>query len=464
MIGFGRKKHKDKPSNDIEEKKNEPIESPSGHLPSKKLPALFSGLSEKQINQLYSTAIIKKMNREEFLFQKGDKPDNLYIIMEGWLEMMGESKGTPSRVHAGSVAGLNDFFHESTYTESAKAMEPSVIMILSKTAMAILEDPIRAFIYEKIIRNNAAEMIRLKTKSRVFENKVSSLAKSLYSAKTAGVFNYSESDLILNIIKKIPKLPAYTHTLSSRLLDENVSSKEVVDLIKQDPALVADVLKSVNSSYYGLEQKVSDMNSAVLLLGFQSLYQLVVSEGIRRTMPDTADFREIHAQALALSYISFSLSMTAKVGVPVQISTIGLLHNLGESVVSLLKQRNPNLMVFIDALDRPSLGAFLLDGWNFPAIISKTVKYQNFPEFSEPSEIPEDVLQSVAILYISRICYDKLKGVPDQDLPLLYFDEYRNLLKLKDLSLEDITRNNILVDLKKKRDTLPLSLKELINS
>ncbi|MBU4055597.1 MAG: HDOD domain-containing protein, partial [Proteobacteria bacterium] len=360
--------------------------------------------------------------------------------------------------------GLNDFFHESTYTESAKAMEPSVIMILSKTAMAILEDPIRAFIYEKIIRNNAAEMIRLKTKSRVFENKVSSLAKSLYSAKTAGVFNYSESDLILNIIKKIPKLPAYTHTLSSRLLDENVSSKEVVDLIKQDPALVADVLKSVNSSYYGLEQKVSDMNSAVLLLGFQSLYQLVVSEGIRRTMPDTADFREIHAQALALSYISFSLSMTAKVGVPVQISTIGLLHNLGESVVSLLKQRNPNLMVFIDALDRPSLGAFLLDGWNFPAIISKTVKYQNFPEFSEPSEIPEDVLQSVAILYISRICYDKLKGVPDQDLPLLYFDEYRNLLKLKDLSLEDITRNNILVDLKKKRDTLPLSLKELINS
>jgi len=154
--------------------------------------------------------------------------------------------------------------------------------------------------------------------------------------------------------------------------------------------------------------------------------------------------------------------MTEKVGVPVQMATIGLLHNIGESIISLLKQRNPNLLVFIDALDRPSLGAFLLEGWNFPNIISKTVKYQNFPEFAEPSQIPEDVLQPVAILYMSQLCYNQLRGTAHQDLPLLYFSEYAKILKLKEQSLDDIVRKSILPDLRKKSETLPLSLKELI--
>jgi hypothetical protein len=156
--------------------------------------------------------------------------------------------------------------------------------------------------------------------------------------------------------------------------------------------------------------------------------------------------------------------MASKVGVPVQMATIALLHNIGESVVSLLKQRNPNLMVFIDALDRPSLGAFLLEGWNFPESMSRTVKYQNFPEFADPSEIPEDVLHPVAILYLSQLCYARLIGVPEQDLPLLYFDDYRKSLRLKEASLEDLIRKTLVPDLKKKQETLPLNMKELIQT
>jgi HD-like signal output (HDOD) protein len=465
MIGFGRKKGAGKPSGQTEERKTHAAESPSsGDSLFKKLPPLFNSLSEKQINQLYATAVIKKTGRGEVLFQKGEKANNLFILIEGQFEKLDGTKALDSDATPGSMPGSREFFNESPYAETTKAASPSVVMVIGKTALTILDAELKAFIFEQMIQNDSREINRLEVQNRMYEAKISSLGKYLYSARTARIFDYNESDLILSIIKKIPKLPAYTHSLSSRLLDETVSSKEIIDLIRQDPALVADVLKSVNSSYYGLGQKVSDINSAVLLLGFQSLYQLVVSEGIRRTMPDTPDFRQIHAHALALSYITFSVSMTVKVGVPVQMSTIGLLHNIGESVISLLKQRNPNLMVFIDALDRPSLGAFLLEGWNFPESMSRTVRYQNFPEFTEPSDVPEDILQPVAILYISQLCYAQLRGVPEQDLPLLYFDDYRKVLKLKEVSLEDFTRKNIVPDLKKKQETLPLSIKELILS
>ena len=87
---------------------------------------------------------------------------------------------------------------------------------------------------------------------------------------------------------------------------------------------MADVLKSINSSYYGLRKKVSDIKNAVLLLGFQELYQLVMSEGLRRTMPDTPDFRALHSEALVISYIAFSLSISSQVGIPVQMATIGM--------------------------------------------------------------------------------------------------------------------------------------------
>jgi HD-like signal output (HDOD) protein len=267
----------------------------------------------------------------------------------------------------------------------------------------------------------------------------------------------------VGIMRKIPKLPSYVHSLGSRLMDEGADPREIVDLIRQDPSLVADVLKTVNSSYYGMQNKVSDINSAVLLLGFQELYHLVMSEGLRRAMPDTSDFRELHSQAVVISYFAFSLSISAKRGIPVQMATIGLLHNLGKTVIGLIKQKNPNLSVFMDALDHPSLGAFLLEEWNLPSKICKTVKYQRFPEFADPAEAPRDVVNEVAVLYMARLCHDAIRGISRKDMPIAFFQEYQNVLGWGELTLEEILNRRILSELRKNAERLPLSVKKLLS-
>ena len=93
--------------------------------------------------------------------------------------------------------------------------------------------------------------------------------------------HYGDSEIVRKIIKKIPRLPSFASTLIIRLAEKNISLREATDLIKQDPSSVAVVLKAVNSSFYGLRQKVSDVNHALVLIGFSRMYQLIIAEGLR---------------------------------------------------------------------------------------------------------------------------------------------------------------------------------------
>src|SRR2546422_11759015 len=52
-------------------------------------------------------------------------------------------------------------------------------------------------------------------------------------------------------------------SLSSKLLEDNVSAKEVTESVQEEPALAAAILKTVNSAYYGLPEKMSSLHHAI---------------------------------------------------------------------------------------------------------------------------------------------------------------------------------------------------------
>ena len=73
--------------------------------------------------------------------------------------------------------------------------------------------------------------------------------------------------------------------LSAKLLDDNVSAKEVTESVQEEPALAAAILKTVNSAYYGLTEKMSSLHHAILYLGFNNVYQLILENSIKNIMP-----------------------------------------------------------------------------------------------------------------------------------------------------------------------------------
>ena len=52
------------------------------------------------------------------------------------------------------------------------------------------------------------------------------LNKAYMRFNTDSIADYRNSELVAGIIRKIPKLPAYAHTLSARLLEKEADSGE----------------------------------------------------------------------------------------------------------------------------------------------------------------------------------------------------------------------------------------------
>jgi HD-like signal output (HDOD) protein len=286
--------------------------------------------------------------------------------------------------------------------------------------------------------------------------------RDIYRERTKCIDDVQQSELIQNILNKVPKLPAFATTLANDLMGDLITTKEVSEHITKDPSLVGIVLKTINSAYYGFQKKISDIHHATVLLGFNQLYQLILAEGVRRTMPDITSFHELHSHCVAMSHISFALSQETGIGKPIQLATIGLMHNLGQIVILLLKKQNPKLLMYIDSLDQAQIGGLLLKSWNLPDVVWKSIEFQFFPEFSSPNNIPGEIRNNVTVLYISNLCYEIYQGKSEKELPTTFLDEYRQLLNLKNYSLIDIANRHVFPSLKKNLKSLPLPIRQLL--
>src|SRR5438105_4496099 len=80
-------------------------------------------------------------------------------------------------------------------------------------------------------------------------------------------------------IKKCPTLPSLPRVaieILSLAEDPDVALPALARIVSQDPALVAKVLKTVNSSFYGLAHTVSSVEHAVVVLGLEGVKTIVL--------------------------------------------------------------------------------------------------------------------------------------------------------------------------------------------
>lgn len=85
-----------------------------------------------------------------------------------------------------------------------------------------------------------------------------------------------EADVML-AIERIPAMPMVVQELLARVGNASSNASDLEDLIKQDMAIAARLLKLVNSPFYGLGRPVSSIGEAVQIVGFSSLKCLVVA-------------------------------------------------------------------------------------------------------------------------------------------------------------------------------------------
>src|SRR5688572_16478530 len=74
----------------------------------------------------------------------------------------------------------------------------------------------------------------------------------------------------------LPSLPAVAVEVLALTSSPDVSLSAISRVVQNDPALATKLLKTVNSSFYGLQQPCSRVDRAMSLLGLQSVKALVL--------------------------------------------------------------------------------------------------------------------------------------------------------------------------------------------
>lgn len=84
-------------------------------------------------------------------------------------------------------------------------------------------------------------------------------------------------DEIIRGIDKLPTLPGIAIKILEAVQDKNSGLKELADILSTDPPLSAEVLRLINSPYYGLNSRITSVTHAVNLLGATTVKNLALS-------------------------------------------------------------------------------------------------------------------------------------------------------------------------------------------
>ncbi len=267
--------------------------------------------------------------------------------------------------------------------------------------------------------------------------------------------NAVNSQAIQKVLKSIPRLPVFVAKLLQLLEDNEAPIDEVVQTAQTDPSLVAEILKTVNSAQYGLPRRVDDFKMAITLLGFAEVNRITLAAVMTRLMPNNAAVREMREHCIAVSRMAYDLGRACELERTSMISVLGLLHQIGDAVVFVMKSKNPQLGAILDLLDRPHLGAALLREWQLPERLVQSIQYQEYPSFSLPEELPEQMSEQsrkgTLVLYLAHLCDRFLTGAEEGELPAGFIAEHLAYLGRPERGVRELVNKVMLPALKKHR-------------
>jgi HD-like signal output (HDOD) protein len=169
---------------------------------------------------------------------------------------------------------------------------------------------------------------------------------------------------------------------------EEVTSRQIADIVATDGALAARLLQVANSPLYRGRVPIENIQMAVNRLGNTPVRSLVTSLAMTHMFQATSASLDKHLrtaweEGVQVAAISRALARQAKLD-PEQAMLAGLVHNIGSLPVLMMADAYPELMRTDEQLDQlvehlnPVIGKQILEEWNFPAaLISVPENYQN---------------------------------------------------------------------------------------
>src|SRR5437867_2691937 len=195
----------------------------------------------------------------------------------------------------------------------------------------------------------------------------------------------------------LPTLPLVASRLLESIADpDSANSEEIGAVIALDPSLTARTLKLANSDFYGFPRKVGTVDLAVVVLGPDTIRDLVLGASVFHTLGERDPGMEaLWNHSLACGVAARSLAEGSGYRLSGEAYAAGLLHDIGKVV---LHQTDPERLQAVIALvleqgesmeeaerglfgsSHAEVGAWLAERWGLPADLVEAIACHHRPE------------------------------------------------------------------------------------
>jgi len=194
----------------------------------------------------------------------------------------------------------------------------------------------------------------------------------------------------------LPSLPAVALKVLNLCKDDRADMRTLARTIEQDPALVARILKVVNSALFGIPRKIGSISQGVNLLGIRKTKIVVLGFSVLRTrgLADSQfDIQRYWARGVSSAISAKLLAGRTRSFSPEEAFVAGLLQDIG--VLALWKalpgkygpilheyyhQQGPALCELecqTLGADHAAVSAWLLDRWKLPETLIEAVRHHH---------------------------------------------------------------------------------------
>ncbi len=233
-----------------------------------------------------------------------------------------------------------------------------------------------------------------------------------------GLLDHRALKEIVSQIDSLPTLPAVYVELVEELKSEDASIEKIGNTIARDIGLTAKILKTVNSSFFGLRQHITSPTKAVSLLGLDLIKAIVLTSGTFDKFKNlkypgfSLEQMEEHAMLTG----TFSKIIAKESGLDRKAADAafmaGLLHDIGKLLIAAHLPDSYRLIIkcieqasismaqaetAVIGTTHAGIGAYLLGLWGLPDPILEAAAYHHTPR-----QIPKKGLNTAAIVHAAN--------------------------------------------------------------
>jgi putative nucleotidyltransferase with HDIG domain len=271
-------------------------------------------------------------------------------------------------------------------------------------------------------------------------------------------------------IIQLPALPTIAMEVVEMVDNPKTSASKLGKLISTDQALTAKVLKIANSPFYGFPRKISTIDFAIIVLGYDALKEIVISislvSSLQKKGDAVFDAKAFWDHSITSGVLARRLARDLGYRISGEVFVGGLLHDMGVSVVHRYFRNEYKRIVEIladtdlNALEaeesvlgvtHAEVGGWLAERWNLPDHLVEAIRYHHSPSRADKNK------DLVALIHCADVFAGRMSGqsvafdkgvdfdphalerlqLTDQQVLNNYMQSYRDLIKS---DLEQVTQ------------------------